>query len=158
LAPDCRPVHQLALPAKALIGNGLAFPLSRSIHKVNMISMNRWLYSTSIISVIYLLILLLTMLGLFKGDQGTGWTLYPPLSDHHSGPAIDLSILSHFLHCRRYSSSGPTKPKPGKGKRRSHRFRYGVDGIERLRSSTVSPPFIIFPGQGFELIKPGGGC
>lgn len=43
-------------------------------------------------------LLLLTM-GLFNKGAGTGWTLYPPLSDtpYHSGPAVDLSILSLHL-------------------------------------------------------------
>ena len=40
--------------------------------------------------------LLLLALGLVNGGAGTGWTLYPPLSDSpfHAGPAVDLSILS----------------------------------------------------------------
>ena len=41
---------------------------------------------------------------MFAGGAGTGWTLYPPLSDtpFHSGPAVDLSILS--LHLAGFSS------------------------------------------------------
>ena len=37
--------------------------------------------------------------GLFSGGAGTGWTLYPPLSDtpFHLGSAVDLSILSLHL-------------------------------------------------------------
>ena len=43
--------------------------------------------------------LLLLALGLCRGGAGTGWTLYPPLSDSpfHNGPAVDLSILSLHL-------------------------------------------------------------
>lgn len=42
--------------------------------------------------------------GLFSGGAGTGWTLYPPLSDtpFSAGPAVDLSILS--LHVAGFSS------------------------------------------------------
>lgn len=41
--------------------------------------------------------------GLFSGGAGTGWTIYPPLSDNpfHLGPAVDLSILS--LHVAGFS-------------------------------------------------------
>ena len=48
------------------------------------------------------LILLIT--GLFSGGAGTGWTIYPPLSDspYHLGAAVDLSILS--LHIAGISS------------------------------------------------------
>jgi heme/copper-type cytochrome/quinol oxidase subunit 1 len=48
------------------------------------------------------LILLIT--GLFAGGAGTGWTIYPPLSDslYHLGAAVDLSILS--LHIAGISS------------------------------------------------------
>ena len=46
----------------------------------------------------------LLITGMFSGGAGTGWTLYPPLSDtpYHSGPAVDLSILS--LHIAGFSS------------------------------------------------------
>jgi heme/copper-type cytochrome/quinol oxidase subunit 1 len=42
---------------------------------------------------------LLLVLGLLNGGAGTGWTLYPPLSDtpFHLGFAVDLSILSLHL-------------------------------------------------------------
>jgi len=48
--------------------------------------------------------LILLSIGLFSGGAGTGWTLYPPLSDspYHFGPAVDLSILS--LHIAGISS------------------------------------------------------
>ncbi|KAI9088710.1 cytochrome oxidase subunit 1 [Phlyctochytrium arcticum] len=41
---------------------------------------------------------------LFSGGAGTGWTIYPPLSDtpYHAGPAVDLAILS--LHIAGVSS------------------------------------------------------
>ena len=37
--------------------------------------------------------------GLFSGGAGTGWTLYPPLSDtpYSAGPAVDLSIQSQHV-------------------------------------------------------------
>jgi cytochrome c oxidase subunit 1 len=43
--------------------------------------------------------LILITTGLFVGGAGTGWTIYPPLSDtpYHLGPAVDLSILSLHL-------------------------------------------------------------
>jgi cytochrome c oxidase subunit I len=43
--------------------------------------------------------LILLVTGLFAGGAGTGWTIYPPLSDSpfHLGPAVDLSILSLHL-------------------------------------------------------------
>jgi cytochrome c oxidase subunit 1 len=43
--------------------------------------------------------LILLVTGLFAGGAGTGWTIYPPLSDspYHLGPAVDLSILSLHL-------------------------------------------------------------
>jgi len=43
--------------------------------------------------------ILLLIIGLFHKGAGTGWTLYPPLSDtpFHTGPAVDLSILSLHL-------------------------------------------------------------
>lgn len=54
----------------------------------------------------WLLPVSLTLLttGLFAGGAGTGWTIYPPLSDtpYSSGPAVDLSILS--LHVAGFSS------------------------------------------------------
>ena len=42
--------------------------------------------------------------GLFAGGAGTGWTIYPPLSDtpYHMGAAVDQSILS--LHVAGFSS------------------------------------------------------
>lgn len=42
--------------------------------------------------------------GLFSGGAGTGWTIYPPLSDtpYQMGAAVDLSILS--LHIAGISS------------------------------------------------------
>ena len=48
--------------------------------------------------------LILLISGMLSGGAGTGWTLYPPLSDtpYHSGPAVDLSILS--LHVAGFSS------------------------------------------------------
>jgi cytochrome c oxidase subunit 1 len=48
--------------------------------------------------------LLLLTIGLFAGGAGTGWTIYPPLSDspYHLGAAVDLSILS--LHIAGVSS------------------------------------------------------
>jgi len=48
--------------------------------------------------------LILLVSGMFAGGAGTGWTVYPPLSDtpYHSGPAVDLSILS--LHVAGFSS------------------------------------------------------
>jgi len=48
--------------------------------------------------------LLLLTLSLFSGGAGTGWTIYPPLSDtpYHMGPAVDLAILS--LHIAGVSS------------------------------------------------------
>src|SRR5690242_18725224 len=41
---------------------------------------------------------------MFLGGAGTGWTIYPPLSDSafHRGPSVDLSILS--LHLAGFSS------------------------------------------------------
>jgi heme/copper-type cytochrome/quinol oxidase subunit 1 len=47
---------------------------------------------------------LLLTTGLFAGGAGTGWTLYPPLSDtpYHMGSSVDLSILS--LHVAGVSS------------------------------------------------------
>ena len=64
-----------------------------SLPRLNNISF--WLLPTS-------LILLTT--GLFAGGAGTGWTIYPPLSDtpYAAGPAVDLSILS--LHIAGVSS------------------------------------------------------
>ena len=43
--------------------------------------------------------LLLLLTGMLTGGAGTGWTLYPPLSDtpFHMGAAVDLSILSLHL-------------------------------------------------------------
>lgn len=48
--------------------------------------------------------LILLTTGLFSGGAGTGWTIYPPLSDsaYHLGAAVDLSILS--LHIAGISS------------------------------------------------------
>lgn len=48
--------------------------------------------------------LILLVSGMLSGGAGTGWTVYPPLSDtpYHSGPAVDLSILS--LHIAGFSS------------------------------------------------------
>jgi hypothetical protein len=48
--------------------------------------------------------LILLVTGLFNGGAGTGWTIYPPLSDtpYHLGAAVDLSILS--LHVAGISS------------------------------------------------------
>ena len=48
--------------------------------------------------------LLLLTLSLFSGGMGTGWTIYPPLSDtpYHMGAAVDLGILS--LHVAGVSS------------------------------------------------------
>jgi len=48
--------------------------------------------------------LILLTTGLFAGGAGTGWTLYPPLSDspYHLGIPVDLSILS--LHIAGFSS------------------------------------------------------
>jgi cytochrome c oxidase subunit 1 len=48
--------------------------------------------------------LILLTLSLFSGGAGTGWTIYPPLSDtpYHMGPAVDLAILS--LHVAGVSS------------------------------------------------------
>ena len=48
--------------------------------------------------------LILLVTGMFSGGAGTGWTVYPPLSDtpYHTGPAVDLSILS--LHLAGFSS------------------------------------------------------
>jgi len=48
--------------------------------------------------------LILLVTGLFAGGAGTGWTIYPPLSDspYHLGAAVDLSILS--LHIAGVSS------------------------------------------------------
>lgn len=64
-----------------------------SLPRLNNISF--WLLPVS-------LILLTT--GLFSGGAGTGWTIYPPLSDtpFSAGPAVDLSILS--LHIAGLSS------------------------------------------------------
>ena len=47
---------------------------------------------------------ILLTVGLFSGGAGTGWTIYPPLSDtpYHLGAAVDLSILS--LHIAGISS------------------------------------------------------
>ena len=48
--------------------------------------------------------LILLVTGLFAGGAGTGWTIYPPLSDtpYSLGAAVDLSILS--LHVAGISS------------------------------------------------------
>ena len=48
--------------------------------------------------------LILLVTGMFSGGAGTGWTIYPPLSDSgfSKGPAVDLSILS--LHIAGVSS------------------------------------------------------
>ena len=48
--------------------------------------------------------LILLTTGLFASGAGTGWTIYPPLSDsaYHLGAAVDLSILS--LHIAGISS------------------------------------------------------
>ncbi|KAI9087684.1 cytochrome c oxidase subunit 1 [Phlyctochytrium arcticum] len=48
--------------------------------------------------------LIVMTLSLFSGGAGTGWTIYPPLSDtpYHAGPAVDLAILS--LHIAGVSS------------------------------------------------------
>ena len=48
--------------------------------------------------------LILLVTGLLSGGAGTGWTIYPPLSDtqYHLGTAVDLSILS--LHIAGISS------------------------------------------------------
>ena len=48
--------------------------------------------------------LILLVTGMFAGGAGTGWTIYPPLSDtpYHMGAAVDLSILS--LHLAGFSS------------------------------------------------------
>nr|YP_009659032.1 cytochrome c oxidase subunit 1 [Spizellomyces sp. 'palustris']QCQ69030.1 cytochrome c oxidase subunit 1 [Spizellomyces sp. 'palustris'] len=48
--------------------------------------------------------LILLTISLFSGGMGTGWTIYPPLSDtpYHMGPAVDLGILS--LHIAGVSS------------------------------------------------------
>jgi len=48
--------------------------------------------------------LLLLTVSLFSGGMGTGWTIYPPLSDtpYHMGAAVDLGILS--LHVAGVSS------------------------------------------------------
>jgi heme/copper-type cytochrome/quinol oxidase subunit 1 len=48
--------------------------------------------------------MILLIIGLFSGGAGTGWTIYPPLSDspYHLGPAVDLTILS--LHVAGISS------------------------------------------------------
>jgi len=48
--------------------------------------------------------LILLTISLFSGGAGTGWTIYPPLSDtpYHMGPAVDLAILS--LHIAGVSS------------------------------------------------------
>jgi len=48
--------------------------------------------------------LILLTISLFSGGAGTGWTIYPPLSDtpYHMGPAVDLAILS--LHVAGVSS------------------------------------------------------
>jgi cytochrome c oxidase subunit 1 len=43
--------------------------------------------------------LLLILSALTEGGAGTGWTLYPPLSNitYHSGPAVDLAIFALHL-------------------------------------------------------------
>jgi len=48
--------------------------------------------------------LILLTISLFSGGMGTGWTIYPPLSDtpYHLGAAVDLGILS--LHIAGISS------------------------------------------------------
>lgn len=48
--------------------------------------------------------LILISLSLLGGGVGTGWTLYPPLSDtpYHTGGTVDLAILS--LHLAGFSS------------------------------------------------------
>ena len=48
--------------------------------------------------------LILLTISLFSGGVGTGWTLYPPLSDtpYHMGSSVDLAILS--LHIAGISS------------------------------------------------------
>jgi cytochrome c oxidase subunit 1 len=48
--------------------------------------------------------LILLTISLFSGGMGTGWTIYPPLSDtpYHMGAAVDLGILS--LHVAGVSS------------------------------------------------------
>lgn len=48
--------------------------------------------------------LILLVSGMLSGGAATGWTVYPPLADtpYHSGPAVDLSILS--LHIAGFSS------------------------------------------------------
>jgi cytochrome c oxidase subunit 1 len=48
--------------------------------------------------------LMLLTISLFSGGMGTGWTIYPPLSDvpYHMGAAVDLGILS--LHIAGVSS------------------------------------------------------
>ena len=48
--------------------------------------------------------LILLTISLFSGGMGTGWTIYPPLSDtpYHQGAAVDLGILS--LHIAGISS------------------------------------------------------
>ena len=47
---------------------------------------------------------ILLICGLFTGGAGTGWTIYPPLSDspYHLGIPVDLTILS--LHIAGISS------------------------------------------------------
>lgn len=47
---------------------------------------------------------ILLVTGLFAGGAGTGWTIYPPLSDtpYHLGIPVDLTILS--LHIAGFSS------------------------------------------------------
>lgn len=48
--------------------------------------------------------LILLTIGLFAGGAGTGWTIYPPLSDspYHLGVPVDFTILS--LHVAGISS------------------------------------------------------
>ena len=48
--------------------------------------------------------LILLTIGLFSGGAGTGWTIYPPLSDspYHLGVPVDFTILS--LHVAGISS------------------------------------------------------
>ncbi|MDP7651711.1 MAG: cytochrome c oxidase subunit I [Rhodospirillales bacterium] len=44
-------------------------------------------------------LVLLSLSAVVGGGAGTGWTVYPPLSDatYHSGPSVDLAILSLHL-------------------------------------------------------------
>jgi cytochrome c oxidase subunit 1 len=65
----------------------MAFPILKNI--------SFWLLPPSLI---------LLTISLFSGGMGTGWTIYPPLSDtpYHMGAAVDLGILS--LHIAGVSS------------------------------------------------------